>query len=253
MPFQEQPTAGPAVRAWIKRAYGKLFSDDAQTILRDVDELSEADAEGLLRVTLDAWAVSEGTRKAAIGLGGLMDASRRQQPVDPTAALREAGIQVVTLDDLDLPDDVDPDCLAPNYGVVLMKTALPDGRPLPTLVLYPETKDAGIEDLERRTDWQRWGLHGMPQTDPRWRVRARISDRSLQGLVYIGPDGEDDHELWRAAESVSLPTAPWDLLDTAQHMLIAGPVKNASVPGALQAAADTGELLAVVARVSFNW
>ncbi|MFF3617483.1 hypothetical protein [Streptomyces sp. NPDC002580] len=251
-PVRERPAAGPAVRAWIEQAHGKFLADGAQALLQAVDELSEDDAADLLREALDAWAASEGARDAAIGLGDLMEAPPRQRPDDPMDAFREAGVQVVTLDDLDLPEDVDPYYLAPNYGVVLMRTATPDGRPLPMLVLYPETEDAGIEDLERRTDWEHWGLHGMPEVDPRWRVRARISDRSLQGLVHVGPDGEDDHELWRAAESVSLPTAAWDLLDTAQHMLVAGPVKNADAPGALQAAGDAGELLAVVARVSFH-
>ncbi|MGW2826395.1 hypothetical protein ACWC24_36230 [Streptomyces sp. NPDC001443] len=250
-PVRERPAAGQAVRAWIQQAHGKFLADDAPALLQAVDELNEDDAEELLREALDVWADS-GARTAVIELGSLMEAPPRQRPDDPMAAFRQTGIKVVTLDDLDLPEDVDAYYLAPNYGVVLMKTAAPDGRPLPMLVLYPETEDAGIEDLERRTDWEHWGLHGMPQVDPHWRVRARISDRSLQGLVHVGPDGKDDIELWRPAESVSLPTAAWDLLDQAQHMLVAGPVKHADTHGALQGAGDAGELLAVVARVSFH-
>ncbi|MGS2592037.1 hypothetical protein ACU6P3_32310, partial (plasmid) [Streptomyces hebeiensis] len=169
---------------------------------------------------------------------------------DPMDAFREAGMKVFTLDDLDL-GDVDTYHLAPNYGVTLMKTTTPDDQPMPMLVLYPETENAGIEDLEARTDWEHWGLHGMPDMDPHWRVRARIADRSLQGLVHVGPDGEDDIELWRAAETVSLPEHWWDLLDRAQHVLVAGPVKETDHQ-ALQAAGDAGELLAVIARVSFH-
>lgn len=248
--LQETPAAGPAARAWIEQAHGTFRTSGAEAVLRAVGELSEDAADDLLGESLDVWA-SSGAALAGVGLGGLMEAPPRQRPADPMDAFREAGVKVVTLDDLDLGDDIDPYHLAPNYGVTLMKTAMPDGRPMPMLVLYPETEDAGIEDLERRTDWEHWGLRGMPDMDPRWRVRARIADRSLRGLVHVGPDGEDDIELWRAAETVSLPPAAWDLIDRAQHMLIAGPVKKPEDPGALKAAADAGELLAVVARVSF--
>ncbi|MBX7555169.1 hypothetical protein [Streptomyces sp. NPDC004232] len=30
--------------------------------------------------------------------------------------------------------------------------------------LYPETEDAGIEDLERHTNWEHWSLHGLTVT-----------------------------------------------------------------------------------------
>lgn len=244
------PSAGPAARAWIERASDAARTSRAEATLRAVAELSEEDAADLLEVSLDAWAVS-GAAYPAVGL--LRDlAAQQQRPTDPLDTFREAGIKVVTLDDLGLGDDIDPYHLAPNYGVVLMQTTTPDGQPMPMLVLYPETEDAGIEDLERRTAWEHWGLHGLPDLDPHWRLRANVADRSLSGLVHVGPDGEDDVELWRAAESVSLPTAAWDLYDRVQHVLIAGPVKDADAPGALQAAGDAGELLAVVARVSFH-
>ncbi|MDG5807936.1 hypothetical protein P9869_35870 [Streptomyces ossamyceticus] len=248
--LQETPAAGPAARAWIEQAHGTFRTSGAEAVLRAVGELSEDAAEELLGEALDLWA-SSGAALAGVGLGGLMETPPRQRPADPMDAFREAGVKVFTLDDLNLSEDVDPYYLAPNYGVTLMQTTMPDGRPMPMLVLYPETEDAGIEDLERRTDWEHWGLRGMPDMDPRWRVRARIADRSLQGLVHVGPEGEDDIELWRAAETVSLPNAAWDLIDRAQHMLIAGPVKKPEDPGALRAAGDAGELLAVVARVSF--
>lgn len=244
------PSAGPAARAWIERASDTARTSRAEATLRAVAELSEEDAADLLNVSLDAWAAS-GVAYPAVGLVRDL-AAQQQRPTDPSDTFREAGIKVVTLDDLGLGDDIDPYHLAPNYGVVLMQTTTPDGQPMPMLVLYPETEDAGIEDLEQRTAWEPWGLHGMPDLDPHWRLRANIADRSLSGLVHVGPDGEDDVELWRAAESVSLPTAAWDLYDRVQHVLIAGPVKDADSPGALQAAGDAGELLAVVARVSFH-
>ncbi|EDY55557.1 MULTISPECIES: hypothetical protein [Streptomyces] len=70
-------------------------------------------AADLLREALDAWASSEAAL-AGIGLGGLLEAPPRQRPADPMDAFREAGIEVVTLDDLDLPDDVDPYHLDPG-------------------------------------------------------------------------------------------------------------------------------------------
>ncbi|MFF9901288.1 hypothetical protein [Streptomyces longispororuber] len=250
-------SASPTTQAWAPLARAAR-TDLAAAVeaLAAADVLDDDSASDLLEDALDNWAmvgasaeeVAEAlTDKAKI----VRDAPPRQRPADPMDTFREAGVKVVTLDDLDLGDDVDPYHLAPNYGVTLMKTDTPDGRPMPMLLLYPETEDAGIEDLEARTDWEHWGLHGMPDMDPHWRVRARIADRSLQGLVHVGPDGNDDIELWRAAETVSLPESWWDLLDRVQHVLVAGPVKNSEDLKALQAAGDAGELLAVVARVSF--
>ncbi|MEU7745400.1 hypothetical protein [Nonomuraea sp. NPDC049158] len=56
--------------------------------------------------------------------------------------------------------------------------------------------------------------------------------------------------LWQAPEAVPLPDEWFDLVDRAQHMLLAGPAADSS-DAALQAACDAGELLAVVGRVSF--
>lgn len=249
-PVQETPAAGPAARAWIEQAHGTFQTSGAEAVLRAVGELNEGAAADLLGESLDGWA-SSGAARAGIGLAGPMEAPPRQRPADPRDAFRKAGVKVFTLDDLDLGDDLDPYHLAPNYGVTLMQTTTPDGRPMPMLVLFSETEDAGIEDLERRTAWEHWGLHGMPDMDPSWRLHANIADRSLSCMVHVGPDGEDDVELWRAAESVTLPTAAWDLFEAFQHVLVAGPVTKPEAPGALQAAAQADELLAVVARVSF--
>ncbi|MFH8642314.1 hypothetical protein [Streptomyces goshikiensis] len=250
------PTAGsvasPTTQAWAPLARaGKTDPAAAAEALAAVEEMDDASASELLEDTLDHWAMGGAAPdEIADMIKVVHDAPPRQRPADPLDTFRNAGIKVVTLDDLDL-GDVDTYYLAPNYGVTLMKTDTPDGQPMPMLVLYPETEDAGIEDLEARTDWEHWGLHGMPDLDPRWRVRARVADRSLRGLVRTGPDGEDDIELWRAAETVSLPEQWWGLLDRVQHVLVAGPVKTPEDPGALAAAGDAGELLAVIARVKF--
>ena len=244
--------ASPTTQEWAPLARaGKSDPAAAAEALAAVEAMDDASASELLEDALDHWAVGGADPDEIANMVKVVhDAPPRQRPADPMDAFRKAGVKVFTLDDLDL-GDVDAYHLAPNYGVTLMKTSTPDDRPMPMLVLYPETDDAGIEDLERRTDWEHWGLHGMPDMDPNWRVRARIADRSLQGLVHVGPDGKDGIELWRAAETVSLPAHWWDLLDRVQHVLIAGPVKTPEDPGALQAAGDAGELLAVVARVAF--
>lgn len=251
--------ASATTRAWAPLARAAKADPTAGAeALAAVEAMDDASASELLEDALDHWAMGSPLpadtvqRLASDLVDRLAEAPPRQRPTDPLAAFRAAGVQVFTLDDLDLPEDVDMYYLAPNYGVTLMKTDTPDGQPMPMLVLYPETEDAGIEDLEARTDWEHWGLHGMPDLDPTWRVRARIADRSLRGLVHVGKDGEDDHELWRAAETISLPAHWWDLLDRAQHVLVAGPVKKPEDPGALGAAGDAGELLAVVAPVEFR-
>ncbi|GHJ98146.1 hypothetical protein SNE510_76650 [Streptomyces sp. NE5-10] len=206
----------------------------------------------LLEDVLDHWAMGGPASQAEVVNRVLAHLGAPPVPGqnDLVDALRQFGVGVYTPDDLNL-GDIDPYDLAENYGVLLAR-ATPDGRDMPMLVLYPETEGAGIEDLERRTDWEHWGRYGKPDTNPAWRLRARITDRSLQGLVRVDPDGEVDDELWRAAETVSLPEHWWALLDRVRHVLVVGPVKDPDSPGALQAAGDAGELLAVVVPVDFR-
>ncbi|MDP5317414.1 hypothetical protein [Streptomyces poriferorum] len=252
---QASPLLAPPTRAWIARAQDAAASGNGHVALRAVDDLNEDDAHALLDDALDNWAALDMDnisllKEVRAASEGASRVPPRQRPADPMDAFRAAGINVVTLDDLDLGDGIDPYHLAPSYGVFPGQTSTPTGRELPMLTLYPETDGAGIEDMESRTNWEHWGMYGLPDVDPLWRVRARIADRSLQGLVHVGPDGTDDVELWRAAESVSMPPDWWDLLDRAQHILIVGPVNDAT-PAALNAAGVAGRLLAVVARVAF--
>ncbi|CAL9677777.1 hypothetical protein SUDANB105_08088 (plasmid) [Streptomyces sp. enrichment culture] len=241
--------SGPT-RQWAPFARTAMQAGEGDEAFAAVDAMDEAAAAALLNDALDHWAMgdvavlAEAVRTAA-------EAPLRRRPADPMDTFRATGIDVFTLDDLDLPDGIDAYHLSENYGVFVGQTTTPDGRPLPMLTLYPETEGAGIEDLEARTDWEHWGLHGTPDVDTSWRLRASIADRSLQGLVQVDDDGEDDVELWRAAQAVSLPAEWWALLERAQHVLVVGPVKEADEQ-ALQAAGDAGELLAVIARVSFH-
>lgn len=244
----------PVARAtMIMGQVGGLNMGEGVAALDAVRRMTDEQASDLLEDALDHWAMRDiSAEELAATVKVTPGVPPRQRPADPMDTFREAGIKVVTLDDLDLGDDVDTYALAPAYGVMLMQTSTPEGQAMPMLLLYPEEEAAGIEDLEARTDWEHWGLHGMPDTDERWRVRARISDRSLQGLVHVDADGKDDNELWRAAESVSVPAEWWDLLDRVRHMLVVGPVAEPEAPGAMEAAGEAGELLAVVARVEFR-
>ncbi|WP_233221407.1 hypothetical protein [Streptomyces carminius] len=247
---QHSAAVSPVTRAWAAKAHGKAFSADAEAALRAVAEMSEDEAKELLEDTLDHWA---GVSLAALGLGDrLTDAPPSQPPGEAMDRFREAGINVITLDDLDLelPDDIDG---VAHYSVLLARTVLPDGRPFPMLSLECETAGAGIEDLRRRTDWQSWDGRKMPALDITWRVRADIATRSLRCLAQVDTEGWDiEPRLWDANETVSLPEHWWDLLDRAQHVLVAGPLKGAPDESGLTRAADSGELLAVIARVSFS-
>lgn len=241
--------ASPTTRRWAPHAREAAARGDSTDATGRVIMMEDEQVGDLLEDALDHWAM--GAPLPADLVEKLTKAPPRQQPADPMDAFRAAGIKVFTLDDLDLPDDVDTYHLAPNYGLFVGTSITESGQPMPMLSLVPETEGAGIEDLEARTDWEHWGLHGMPDMDPRWRLRVRIADRTLQQIVHVGVEGEDDIELWRAAESVSLPAEWWALLDRAQHVLLIGPVKD-DEPGTLNAAGDAGELLAIVARVSFH-
>ncbi|MFB7584570.1 MULTISPECIES: hypothetical protein [Streptomyces] len=245
--------ASPTTRAWAPLARAVNAGEgDGGAALAAVEAMDDAAASDLLEDALDHWAMgtplpADLVEKVATALS---TAPPRQRPADPMDTFRKAGIKVFTLDDLDL-GDVDTYALAPAYGVMLMQTSTPEGQAMPMLLMYPEEEAAGIEDLEARTDWEHWGLYGMPETDSRWQVRARISDRSLRGLVHVDADGKDDNELWRASESVTVPDEWWDLLDRVRHILVVGPVAEPEAPGAMEAAGEAGELLAVVARVAF--
>ncbi|WP_406471958.1 hypothetical protein OH738_40875 (plasmid) [Streptomyces hirsutus] len=249
---QHSAAVSPVTRAWAAKAHGKASLPDTEAALRAVAEMSEDEARELLEDTLDHWAGS-GASVAAVGLADRRtDAPPRPPSGDPMDRFREAGINVLTLDDLDLPLPKDIDGVA-RYSVLPARTVLPDGRPFPMLSLQCETAGAGIEDLRRRTDWQSWDGREMPALDVNWRIRADIATRSLRCLVQIDTEGMDmQPHLWDAGETVPLPGHWWDLLDRAQHVLVAGPLKDTEDESALTRAADSGELLAVVARVSFS-
>ncbi|WP_455355915.1 hypothetical protein [Streptomyces sp. SYSU K217416] len=213
------PIASVATREWAPLARAAKDSGRSLTALAAVEAMTDEQAADLLDDALDMWAAGE------------------------------AGPDLVRFIDLGLPDD--PEGVA-RYSVLLARTVLPDGRPFPMLSLECETAGAGIEDLRRRTDWQGWDGREMPGLDFNWCVRADIATRSLRCLVQVDAEGWDvEPHLWDASETVALPEHWWDLLDRAQHILVAGPLKDAKDESALTQAADSGELLAVVARVSF--
>jgi hypothetical protein len=195
-------------------------SKEGAAALAAVEALSNEDASDLLEDALDMWAA-----------GGA--------PPD---------IRIVTPQDLGLDDDELP---APCYGVYPGTVNMPDGRPLPSMMLEPETAGAGFADLLARTDWQPWDMRTLPDLNFNWRLRVDIATRSLTSLVHVDAEGYDDVVLWRASETVALPEQWWDLLDRAQHILVTGPSNGDFSSQQQTAAADAGKLLAVVARVGF--
>ncbi|MFB8441244.1 hypothetical protein ACFC7A_19580 [Streptomyces niveus] len=242
--FGTLPALGPAAASgptlvWAPLARDAIKSRSGDVAFAAVDAMDPTDAAELLEDALDHWAAGD------LRLGQIVKLATGAQPqqVDPKVALREVEVEVAQVIDTRGPKEI--------YGVFPSRTMRPDGRTMPMITLYPESEGAGFDDLEARTDWEDWDLRGMPDADPTWRVRARIADRSLQCLVHVAPDGEDDDELWRVWEPVSLPEDWWTLLNRVQHLLVAGPVKEPDHQ-VLRAAGDAGELLAAVVRVSFH-
>ncbi|WP_084718855.1 hypothetical protein [Streptacidiphilus carbonis] len=212
--------ASAATRDWAPLARAEKDSGGSRAALAAVEAMTEEQAADLLEDALDHWAAGE------------------------------AGPDLFQVIDLALPKD--PDGVA-RYAVLLGRTVLPDGRAFPMLSLECETAGAGFEDLRRRTDWQDWNGRQMPKLDTTWCVRTDIATRSLQCLVQVDAEGWDvEPHLWDASETIALPEHWWDLLDRSQHILVAGPLKDAADESALSWASDSGELLAVVARVSFT-
>ncbi|MEV5598940.1 hypothetical protein [Streptomyces sp. NPDC052496] len=247
----EGPFISPTTRSWAPLARAAARAHSAGTTdgraLAAVEAMDDDAASDLLEDALDMWAAGTPEKVTAL-LEALRSPEVPPRPTDPLDAFREAGVKVFTLDDLDLPEV--PDAV-PHYSVVLSRTFMPDRRPLPMLTLVCEGAGAGIADLRTRTGWAPYDLRRLPELDFNWRVRVDIASRTLRCLVHTDAEGDDDHLLWEAAEDVPLPENYWNLLDTAQHVLVAGPLKDGRDESELKTAADAGELLAVVARVSF--
>lgn len=139
----------------------------------------------------------------------------------------------------------------PVYGVTLsalVVTGPHSSQQLPTLILHPQSGDAGLDDLLDRCGLPAWDARTLPPTDARWRARFDIATRSLEGIVHIDPDGFDDVSLFDAAEKVTLPDHWWDLVDRVQHLLVCGPAEDHDE---LLRAAAAGQSIGVIARVGF--
>ncbi|MEU7106463.1 hypothetical protein ABZ951_15605 [Streptomyces sp. NPDC046215] len=234
------PLASSATRLWAPLALAAAESGDGTAAFAALEQLSDAAAAELLEDALDHWAAG-----AAPLTPRALDADSQGSATVSDDGAPESPFKVVRLL-LDDPDGV------PRYRVILTRAFAPDGQPLPMLTLECETAGAGIEDLRRRTEWKPWDRRRMPELDVTWRLRADIDSRSLLCLTHVTDDGYDElPHLWDAAETVPLPEHWWNLLDRTEHVLVAGPVKDAADGTALDRAADAGELLAVVACVRF--
>lgn len=235
----------PATRSWSPLARAAAESGDGTAAFTAVEEMDDARAAELLEDALDHWAA-----------GGADPDVLRIVDLDPQGDLSgwaddegdTPGLLAVT--ETGLPDDPDG---VPRYAVLLTTTSTRDGRPLLMLTLECETTGAGLANLRRRTGWQAWDARTLPELDVNWRLRVDIASRSLESIVRVQPDGWDEEpHLWDANETVTLPETFWNLLDRAQHVLVVGPVSAAENESEVQRAAEAGELLAVVARVSFS-
>jgi hypothetical protein len=243
---RHSPVVSPTTRAWSPLALSAHESGDGTGAFAAVQEMTDADASELLEDALDHWAAGG----AESDMIQILDVKPQGDATSPSAADPYDITHAFQVVDLGLPDDPDG---VPAYSVLLARTFTPDGQPFPMLTLECESAGAGIADLRRRTDWSSWDGRRMPQLDFNWRLRVDIASRSLHCLVHIDREGNDElPHLWDASETVPLPENWWNLLDRAQHVLVAGPVKDAADETALTRAAGCGELLAVVARVSFG-
>lgn len=239
---QHSSTVSATTRSWSPLARAAAGTGDGTAAFAAVEEMNETQAAELLDDALNHWALGG----AGPDVFQVLDLDSQDSATEWADGAGPGGIPVIKVG---LPPDPEG---VPRYAVMLATTAMPDGRPLPMLTLEAETAGAGLDDLRRRTDWQAWDARRLPELDFNWRLRVDIATRSLECIVQIEPDGNDVYpHLWDAGEAVSLPASFWDVLDRAQHVLVVGPVKDGEDQAAVQRAAAAGELLAVVARVSF--
>ncbi|WP_280910267.1 hypothetical protein [Streptomyces sp. SAI-208] len=243
---QHSPSVSAATRSWSPLARSAAESGDGTAAFAAVAQMDETQAAELLDDALTHWAAA-GAGPDVLQYLDLTTDLDPQESATKWADGTEPGSTPAGR--AGLPSDPDG---VPAYAVMLATTHMPDGRPLPMLILECETAGAGLADLARRANWQAWDGSRLPEPDGEWRLRVDIATRSLECLAQVDPDGYDVlPHLWDASETVALPDAFWDLLDRAQHVLVVGPVKDGEDQDAFQRAADAGELLAVVARVRF--
>jgi hypothetical protein len=212
---------------------------------------------GLASETTRVWqplaqqAHRDGDGTAAFDAVAAMTSEQASDLLEDALDMWAAGAADVHLVQLDNDPDLDAGDLDATLFYALYPMVVPTGHgPLPGLLLAPETPAAGPADLRTRCAWPTWDMVELPDLDMSWRVRMEIGSRSVATIAHIDADGFDDVLLWQAPEAVPLPEEWFDLVDRAQHMLLAGPAADSS-DAALQAACDAGELLAVVGRVSF--
>lgn len=203
---------GPSIRELVptfKRAYTE---GDAQPAYTALDEFEHEKRLDVLEEALDTWAAG---------------------------AAEPDTIQFHTIE---LDDDREP-----AYAVVLQSVKLVgDGGTItrPALALVPEAGAAGLEHL-REVGLPLLEPGGMPEMDPNWRLRVSISGQKLVEIVHTDWEGDDDVELWRAAQDVRVSDTWWNLLDRSSHVLIIGPCAEDGTWAA------TEPVAAVVANVSF--
>lgn len=236
--------ASETTRTWASLAQAAAAERQGDAALAAVEAMAEAQASELLEDALDHWAVGGASQEEiadmvqVIGLQDLgMEPQEAEDEADPYSDIALFGDS--------------KGWAGGDYALHLGFVEMPDGRPLPLIAVESRADRAGLEDLRGRCGWRLWNgrADAFPELHVNWRVRARIGTQALEEIAHTDAEGWDDIRLWRG--EAKTPRQWWDLLDVAGHALLCGPVASAD-PDAILAAAEAGQLSAVVARARFS-
>ncbi|MDA5279921.1 hypothetical protein [Streptomyces sp. Isolate_45] len=252
-PFGILPSVGSfaseTTRAWALLARAATAERQGDAALAAVEAMADPQASELLEDALDHWALGGASPEEIADMIQVVDLHPQDLGSDPEEGAEEVDkyADIVLFNEFaDSKGWAGGDyTLHPGY------VELPDGRPLPLIALEPCAERAGLEDLRTRCGWSPWNgrVDAFPELDVNWRVRARIGAQVLEELAHTDAGGWDDIRLWRG--EAKAPRDWWDLLDVAGHTLLCGPVASTD-PHAIGAAAEAGQLTAVVARARFS-
>ncbi|CAM5593826.1 hypothetical protein [Streptomyces abikoensis] len=241
--------ASQTTHQWKPTARAAHTSKDGTTALAAVEAMTTEQLSDLLEDALDHWAMGGADPDNLVEV--ITPEDLGMDPEDVAAALAPHA-------QVDFADDKAAYENRPGWGLADYAlrpgfVEMPDGRPLPMLTLEPRSPEAGADDLALRCRWKPWhlDLDDFPAVDVNWRVRADIPSHTLEEVAHIDAEGFDDVALWHTETDAKVPDEWWQLMDVASHVLLCGPVTGAT-PEAVEAAAEAGKLLAVVARVSLH-
>ncbi|GAA2639776.1 hypothetical protein GCM10010425_50110 [Streptomyces spororaveus] len=236
--------ASETTRTWAVLARAAAAERQSDAALAAVEAMAEPQASELLEDALDHWALGGASPEEIANMFQVI--GPQDLGIEPEKDAGEADAYA----DIALFTD-SKGWAGGDYALHLGFVEMPDGRPLPLIAFESRTDRAGLEDLHGRCGWRLWNgrADAFPELDVNWRVRAHIGTQALEELAHTDAEGWDDIRLWRG--EAKTPGEWWDLLDVAGHALLCGPVPSAD-PNAILAAAEAGQLSAVVARARFS-